>query len=68
MRSFDGVTDLLAERVWYVRNELAAALGQSKQEIYAGLDFGEVGDPSAEQLACVAWPGRCWGCVVPWAA
>ncbi|RAN42722.1 membrane protein [Herbaspirillum rubrisubalbicans] len=50
VRGFDGETDLLAERGWYVRNELAAALGQSKQEIYAGLDYGEVGGPSAALL------------------
>ncbi len=50
VRGLDGENNLLAERGWYVRNELAAALGASKQEIYAGLDYGEVGGPSTELL------------------
>jgi len=50
VRGFDGEVTLLAENGWFVRNELAAALGQSGQEVYAGADYGQVGGPSAAFL------------------
>lgn len=50
VRGFDGEVTLLAENGWFVRNELAAALGQSGQEIYLGADYGQVGGPSTAYL------------------
>ncbi|EJN04713.1 hemolysin activation/secretion protein [Herbaspirillum sp. YR522] len=47
VRGFDGDLTLQAERGWFVRNELSAALGQSGQEFYAGVDTGQVAGPSA---------------------
>ncbi|RCW76671.1 ShlB/FhaC/HecB family hemolysin secretion/activation protein [Pseudorhodoferax soli] len=53
VRGFDGESSLLADRGWLLRNELAWTLGTSGTALYAGLDFGRVGGPSARQL-----PGR----------
>ncbi|WP_343723032.1 ShlB/FhaC/HecB family hemolysin secretion/activation protein [Herbaspirillum seropedicae] len=50
VRGFDGEMNLLAERGWFVRNELGAALGGSGQEAFLGLDYGEVAGPSAQNL------------------
>lgn len=51
VRGFDGESSLSAERGWLLRNDLSAALGNSGQELYAGVDHGEVGGPSAEFLS-----------------
>ena len=48
VRGFDGESVLLAERGWLVRNDLGIALGDS--ELYAGVDYGEVGGQSAALL------------------
>lgn len=53
MRGFDGQFTLLADRGWFIRNDLSAALGNTGQSIYAGLDYGEVDGQSSELL-----PGR----------
>jgi hemolysin activation/secretion protein len=50
VRGFDGESALMAERGWLLRNDLGLALGNSGQELYAGLDHGEVSGPSAEFL------------------
>ena len=50
VRGFDGVGSLSAERGWTVKNEMSMPLGQSGQELYAGLDFGRVGGPSSVNL------------------
>jgi len=50
VRGFDGELILQAERGWLIRNELALALGQSGQELYAGIDAGQVSGPSAQYL------------------
>jgi hemolysin activation/secretion protein len=50
VRGFDGQSQLLAERGWLVRNELGIALAQTGQEFYVGIDYGQVGGPSAEAL------------------
>jgi len=50
VRGFDGKSSLSAERGWLLRNELSTALGESGQELYVGLDHGEVGGPSSEFL------------------
>jgi hemolysin activation/secretion protein len=55
VRGFDGESSLAGDSGWLLRNELAAVLGDSMgsstQELYAGLDHGEVGGPSAALLA-----------------
>jgi hemolysin activation/secretion protein len=53
VRGFDGEQTLAAERGYVARNELSAALGNSGQEAYFGVDYGRVGGLSAEIL-----PGR----------
>lgn len=50
VRGFDGEQTLAAERGYVVRNELSAALGNSGQETYIGVDYGRVSGPSAEIL------------------
>jgi hemolysin activation/secretion protein len=50
VRGFDGELILQAERGWLMRNELALALGQSNQALYAGIDAGQVSGPSAQYL------------------
>jgi hemolysin activation/secretion protein len=51
VRGFDGEQSLLADRGWYVRNDLGIALGASGQEFYLGLDYGAVDGPSSALLA-----------------
>jgi hemolysin activation/secretion protein len=51
VRGFDGESSLAAERGWTLRNDISAPLGQSGHEFYVGLDYGQVGGPSSEQLA-----------------
>lgn len=50
VRGFDGENQLLAERGWLIRNDLGWALGQSGQEFYIGIDYGQVGGPISETL------------------
>lgn len=50
VRGLDGELILQAERGWLVRNELALALGPGNQELYAGIDAGQVSGPSAQYL------------------
>jgi len=50
VRGFDGETILSAERGWLVRNDLGLALGESGQQIYLGIDYGEVGGQTAGLL------------------
>jgi len=50
VRGFDGESSLSAERGWLLRNELSTQLGATGQEVYIGLDHGEVGGPSSELL------------------
>ena len=47
VRGFDGELNLMGERGWLVRNDLGWALGATGAELYAGVDHGEVGGPSA---------------------
>lgn len=64
VRGFDGENVLSAERGWTLRNELAVPLGASGQEIYLGLDAGEVNGPTSRLLTgkrlagnAVGWRG-----------
>lgn len=50
VRGFDGENILSADRGWTLSNELGLALGTSGQELYAGVDYGEVGGNSADYL------------------
>lgn len=50
VRGFDGESVLMAERGWLMRNDLGWMLGESGQELYLGLDHGEVGGKSADLL------------------
>ncbi len=50
VRGFDGETILLAERGWLLRNELAWRHRSGLHSVYAGLDHGVVGGPTAERL------------------
>ncbi|WP_157178759.1 ShlB/FhaC/HecB family hemolysin secretion/activation protein [Herbaspirillum rubrisubalbicans] len=50
VRGFDGELTLQAERGWFLRNELALALGESGQELFAGVDTGAVSGPTAQFL------------------
>ena len=50
VRGFDGETSLLGDRGWLIRNDIGWALGESGAELYVGIDYGQVGGPSTEQL------------------
>lgn len=54
VRGFDGQMTLAAEDGWSLRNDLSlslASLGIPGQQLYAGLDVGRVGGPSAQYLS-----------------
>ncbi|MEK6697471.1 MAG: ShlB/FhaC/HecB family hemolysin secretion/activation protein [Nitrospirota bacterium] len=51
VRGFDGAHTLLAERGWYLRNELGMPIFKTRQEFYLGIDHGAVKGPSDELLA-----------------
>lgn len=50
VRGFDRESSLAAERGWFVRNDLSAALSDGRSEAYVGLDHGHVHGPSASLL------------------
>lgn len=50
VRGFDGVSILSADRGWTLRNDVGLILGGSGQELYLGLDYGEVGGQSSQYL------------------
>jgi hemolysin activation/secretion protein len=50
VRGYDGESVLSAERGWVWRNDLSFALADGGQEIYAGLDTGQLGGPTTELL------------------
>jgi hemolysin activation/secretion protein len=50
VRGTDGESVLAGERGWLLRNEISAAIGESGQSVYIGLDHGRVGGPSSEFL------------------
>jgi hemolysin activation/secretion protein len=49
VRGFDGLSVLTAERGWLWRNEMSLVAAQGSQ-LYAGIDHGQVGGPSAQNL------------------
>ncbi|WP_082118971.1 ShlB/FhaC/HecB family hemolysin secretion/activation protein [Pragia fontium] len=50
VRGFDGELSLSADRGWYTRNELAWQTPLPNQELYIGMDYGEVGGRGSEYL------------------
>ncbi len=50
VRGYSGESVLSADRGWLIRNDLSTPLGGSGQELYLGLDYGEVGGPSSAFL------------------
>lgn len=50
VRGFDGENILSAERGWLIRNDLGIGMGDSGQELYLGVDYGEVAGPSSTYL------------------
>ena len=50
VRGFDGENLLSADRGWLIRNDLSLALWQTGQELYLGIDYGEVAGQSSETL------------------
>ena len=50
VRGFEGDASLSGDRGYLLRNEMSAALGSSGQEIYFGIDHGEVYGPSTSLL------------------
>lgn len=60
VRGFDGEYQLSAEHGWLWRNELALPL-PAGQEVYAGVDHGHVGGPSAGQLVGAGLRGAVLG-------
>ncbi|EKD45567.1 MAG: hypothetical protein ACD_69C00229G0005 [uncultured bacterium] len=50
VRGFDGEVLLSADRGWLIRNDLSFALRNTRQELYVGIDHGQVGGQSSESL------------------
>lgn len=51
VRGFDGEQTLTGEQGWYVQNELSFSLADTGNELYLGIDHGEVAGPSTEDLS-----------------
>lgn len=51
VRGFDGEQILSAERGWTFSNDLGLSLANTGQELYLGVDYGEVGGHSAQYLS-----------------
>jgi hemolysin activation/secretion protein len=61
VRGFDGESSLVAENGWLVRNELITRLGDSGQELFVGLDYGQVSGPSSDALIGKSLTGMALG-------
>jgi hemolysin activation/secretion protein len=61
VRGFDGETMLAATRGFYWRNELQAPIGQSRQSVYAGIDYGRVWGPQPIALVSTELAGAVLG-------
>jgi hemolysin activation/secretion protein len=52
VRGFDGESLLMGERGWLLRNDLGWAVpGTPGAQLYLGLDYGQIGGPTARQMA-----------------
>lgn len=61
VRGFDGESLLSAERGWLIRNDLGWPLAQSGQELYLGVDHGEVSGASSRTLVGTRLTGAVLG-------
>ncbi|WP_188381580.1 ShlB/FhaC/HecB family hemolysin secretion/activation protein [Oxalicibacterium faecigallinarum] len=61
VRGFDGSMILSADRGWTLRNDVGLILGSSGQEIYFGLDYGEVGGQASQYLVGTRLAGTVLG-------
>jgi len=50
VRGFDGEVLLSADRGWLIRNDLSFALRNTRQELYVGIDHGQVSGQNSESL------------------
>jgi len=50
VRGFDGENILTGDRGWTLRNEVGLALGATGQELYTGIDYGQVSGQASEYL------------------
>jgi hemolysin activation/secretion protein len=50
VRGFDGQMTLASENGWTLRNELSWTINQSTQQLYVGMDVGQVSGPSSTYL------------------
>jgi hemolysin activation/secretion protein len=61
VRGFDGERLLLGDRGWLMRNELSWALPGLGQDLFVGLDHGQVGGPSTAGLNGTSLTGAAIG-------
>lgn len=61
VRGFSGETMLAAEQGFYLRNDVQYPLGQTGQVLYAGIDYGHLGGPSAAFLTGTQLAGAAIG-------
>jgi hemolysin activation/secretion protein len=61
VRGYDGESVLSAEQGWLWRNDMSFALGDSGQELYVGVDMGQVGGPTSELLVAKRLTGAVLG-------
>ncbi|PRX32137.1 hemolysin activation/secretion protein [Paraburkholderia sp. BL18I3N2] len=61
VRGFSGETMLAAEKGFYWRNELQYPLGQARQVLYAGIDYGHLWGSSTAYLAGTQLAGAAIG-------
>ena len=66
VRGFDGENQLIAERGWLIRNDLAWQLRQSQQQFYLGIDYGQVRGQSSLQLIGKHLAGAAFGLKGSW--
>jgi hemolysin activation/secretion protein len=51
----------MVKRGWFIRNEIEASIGDSRQAVYLGFDHGRVSGPSTEFLAGESLTGMVLG-------
>ncbi len=61
VRGFDGEAALIGEKGGFLRNDFIAALGDSGQAAYVGLDYGKVGGSSSVALVGKSLTGAVLG-------
>nr|WP_254873177.1 MULTISPECIES: ShlB/FhaC/HecB family hemolysin secretion/activation protein [Oxalobacteraceae] len=61
VRGFDGNMMLAGDRGWTLRNDIGVILGASGQELYLGLDYGEIGGQSSRYLIGTLLAGTALG-------